>query len=49
MENVYYFNYLGSLIKVIQDAGVKLNPGLSQQRGHSTRRRLSPQANVTYI
>jgi len=47
MENVQYFNYLGSLVKVIQDAHVKSNPRLSQQMWHSTRRRLFSLTNLT--
>jgi hypothetical protein len=37
-ENVEYFNYLSSVLIVMQDARVKLNPGLSWQEQHSTGR-----------
>jgi hypothetical protein len=37
LENVEYFNYLGSVI--INDVHVKLSPRLPQQKQHSTGRR----------
>jgi len=47
LENAEYFNYLGSII--INDARrtCEINPGLSWQKQHSTRRRLFMAANRT--
>ena len=47
LQNVEYFNYFGSMITMIQDVQVKLNPGLPWQKQHSTRRRLFSPANWT--
>ena len=41
LENMEYFNCLGSIIRIMQDVHVKLNAVLSWQKLHSTRRRLS--------
>jgi hypothetical protein len=38
--NVEYFKHLVSLIEVMQDVHVKLNPGFSWQNWHLTRIRL---------
>jgi hypothetical protein len=46
-ENVEYFKYLGSMITNEEDESVKLNPELSLQKQHSTRRRLFSPANWT--
>ena len=47
LQNVEYFNYFGSMITMIQDVQVKLNPGLPWQKQHSTRRRLFSPVNWT--
>jgi hypothetical protein len=39
LENLEYFRYGGGLIAVMQDAQVKLNPGLPWQVRQSARRR----------
>ena len=39
-EILKYFTYLGSLIKMMQDVNVKINPGSPRQKRHSTRRKL---------
>ena len=36
LQNVEYFSYLGSMITMMQDVQVKLNPGLPWQKQHST-------------
>jgi len=47
LQKVEYFNYLGSMITLMQDVQVKLHPGLPWQKQHSTRRRLFSPVNVT--
>jgi hypothetical protein len=39
LENVEYFNYLGSMIKIMQDVHVRLDAEFSWLKQHSTRRR----------
>jgi hypothetical protein len=39
---VEYLNYLGRMIKIMQDKQAKLNPGLSWKKHYSTRRLSSP-------
>jgi hypothetical protein len=46
-ENVEYFNYLGSMIKMMQNVFVKLKPGLPWEKQYSAKRRLFPPANWT--
>jgi hypothetical protein len=40
LKIVKYFNSSGSIIKIMQDEHIKLNPGLSRQKQLSTERRL---------
>jgi hypothetical protein len=47
LKNVEYFNYLGSMITMMQGVHVTLNPELPWQNQHSTRRRLFSPANWT--
>jgi hypothetical protein len=46
LENVEYFNYLGT-IQILQGVHVKLNLELPWQKQHSTRRRIFSPANWT--
>jgi len=47
LENVECFKYLGSMLTMMEDVHVKLNPGLPWQKLHSARRRLFLPANWT--
>jgi hypothetical protein len=49
LENVEYFNYLGSMITNNARCTCELNPGLPWQKQHSTRRRLFLPADWTSI
>jgi hypothetical protein len=47
LENVEYFNYLGSMITNDARFTLKLNPELPWQKQHSTRRKFFSPANWT--
>lgn len=49
LENIKYFGYLDILIRVVQDACVRLYTELQKQKQHSVRRKLFPLANFTSI
>jgi len=48
LENVEYFNYLGSIITNNARWTLKLNPGLTWQKQHSTGRKLFSSVNWTF-